>query len=623
MASATCSSTCIPRPELLGRSQSLHKGKSHLKLCIDVTVLEIAACGALRTRQIFPGKNTLRLTSKKDKELGSAWKHCFRIPKKSYLKGCSREMQHTILTKAVAMVEPNCPSQTENSCRYGSNLEMGSDPNSQVFQSLSDAYVEMDEKEKWRRMRISKANKGNVPWNKGRKHSEETLRKIRERTKIAMQDPKVKMKLANLGHAQSKETRSKIGAGVREGWQRRRQKQMVQDSFFFEWQNLIAEASRKGCYGEEELQWDSYELLDEKLKQEWLESIEMRKTMLRPKGSKRAPKSAEQRRKISEAIAAKWADPAYRERVCAALSNYHGTTVGERTRRRKPRSESVKRESSRTRTSKPKEIKDEVKIVKKISNRRRNASPSYKDPMASSKLEMIKNIKVQREAMEIKKREAIERAKLLIVEAEKAAKALEIAALKSPLAQASLLETRKLIAEATKSIQSIECGTMILQDKTDDTSISPGGLLNHFQFNPGISNSNTFSGELVVNGNSVKISSETGDEGSSIGKLNSQNEQRDIDPPKCRIGGAEPSSVVEPEFASHHEQTDNVRKHLDPADLQADIFKLNGSTSYNNQTPDSNEKTTLSMSSGESLLISSTTKTKKWVCGRLVEVEED
>ena len=30
---------------------------------------------------------------------------------------------------------------------------------------------EMDQREKTRRERISKANKGNVPWNKGRKHS--------------------------------------------------------------------------------------------------------------------------------------------------------------------------------------------------------------------------------------------------------------------------------------------------------------------------------------------------------------------------------------------------------------------------------------------------------------------
>lgn len=83
---------------------------------------------------------------------------------------------------------------------------------------------------------------------------------------------------------------------------------MVQEGCFFEWQNLIAESARKGWVGEEELQWDSYKTLDKQLKQQWLESMEKRKNMPRIKGSKRAPKSPEQRRKISEAISAKWAD---------------------------------------------------------------------------------------------------------------------------------------------------------------------------------------------------------------------------------------------------------------------------------------------------------------------------
>lgn len=45
---------------------------------------------------------------------------------------------------------------------------------------------------------------------------------------------------------------------------------------------------------------------------------------------------------------------------------------------------------------------------------------------------------------------------MLIAEAEKAAEALEIAAKKSPLAQASLMESRMLIAEANQLIESIE-----------------------------------------------------------------------------------------------------------------------------------------------------------------------
>ena len=83
----------------------------------------------------------------------------------------------------------------------------------------------------------------------------------------------------------------------------------IQETCFFEWQNLIAGAARRGYVGEEELQWNSYKISTEKLELEWVESVEQRKTMPRPKGSKRAPKSPEQRRKIAEAIAAKWADP--------------------------------------------------------------------------------------------------------------------------------------------------------------------------------------------------------------------------------------------------------------------------------------------------------------------------
>lgn len=93
------------------------------------------------------------------------------------------------------------------------------------------------------------------------------------------------------------------------GWQRRRKRLFLQESCYFEWQNLIAEASRQGYDGEGELQWDSYEILNKQLQEEWVESVERRKSMPRAKGSKRAPKSLEQRRKISAAIYRKWAEP--------------------------------------------------------------------------------------------------------------------------------------------------------------------------------------------------------------------------------------------------------------------------------------------------------------------------
>ena len=46
-----------------------------------------------------------------------------------------------------------------------------------------------------RRERISMANRGNVPWNKGRKHSQETIEKIRQKTMERMKTPEVRAKI--------------------------------------------------------------------------------------------------------------------------------------------------------------------------------------------------------------------------------------------------------------------------------------------------------------------------------------------------------------------------------------------------------------------------------------------
>lgn len=566
----------------------------------------------LSAQTLIHGKVSGKFASGPEKRLASAWKP-FQIPKKvDFNVGHLEVRWGKFLIKAVATLEAKCSVQGEDGQKGYNNLPLGVDsrPPGNPIQSSSEEYSELDERERLRRMRISKANKGNTPWNKGKKHSAETLQRIRERTKLAMQDPKVKMKLVNLGHAQSEETRVKIGVGVRMGWQRRREKRMLQETCYFEWQSLIAEASRRGYAGEEELQWDSYDILDEQLEREWLQSVEERKRMPRPKGSKRAPKSPEQRRKISEAISAKWSDPAYRERVCSALAKYHGIPEGApRKPRRRPSGDTQSTRSPANKTTS--HILDSAGSETKSQNQKtrlkKSNSPMYKDPLANSKLEMIKNIRAQRAAAETKKTEAIERARLLIAEAEKAAKALEVAATRSPLAHASLMETKKLIAEAIQSIESIEAGLISSHENSRDPSFSSAVPVNHVEkeMDAGIEGLNQ-ADQRKVNGTKTLVSSKSDNEDFDFGKFTWQD---------LLNGDMELLSTSSSGYG------------LSPLDLDS----LIGSTKQLDQQPNLNvEREDNPLPNGSKLKprkeaapANSVTTTKKWVRGRLVEVAEE
>lgn len=105
----------------------------------------------------------------------------------------------------------------------------------------------------------------------------------------------------------------------------------------------------------------------------------------------------------------------YRNRVCSGLAKYHGIEPGaERKSRRRPsdgtwmskRSPMKKKDSDTSNSS-----EGEAKIQNQRLRLRRNNAPHYKDPLVSSKLEMIKNIRAKRAVVETKKTEAIERAR--------------------------------------------------------------------------------------------------------------------------------------------------------------------------------------------------------------------
>ncbi|KAK9060545.1 hypothetical protein SSX86_021249 [Deinandra increscens subsp. villosa] len=336
-----------------------------------------------------------------------------------------------------------------------------------------------DEKELLRRKRISKANKGKEAWNKGIKHSPETREKIRERTRIAMRSPQVKMKLLKGIHNQTRETRLRIAAAVQLSWDRRRIARRMIARCHREWLDLIAEASRKGLWGEEELQWDSYEIINQQLGKEFREGIESRKEKRGSGPGVRAPKTPEQRKKISEAIAAKWADPAYRDRVYSGIVKHHGKN---RSETRDPEWGMKKKEPKTVKPVNKRDGFNNLKVKSNLVKSKTSISPvkppqsRFKDPQARYKLEMIKSIRAQRAVSDPKISEAILKANILIGEAERAAEALEAAAAKSPMAEASLIETRKLIAEAMSYINSIEMGNTGSSGAGSDKEEIVGGV---------------------------------------------------------------------------------------------------------------------------------------------------
>ncbi|KAJ8755806.1 hypothetical protein K2173_024351 [Erythroxylum novogranatense] len=600
--------------------------------------------GPLRAQFLIPCKGLSRpFTFGDSKRLLSVWTS-LQLP-----KTVDPHRRSKLWITAVTTLEPKCLVSEEDGSKIYKDIQLDADSDSSVAQveSSNSEWVDLDDRERLRRIRISKANKGNTPWNKGRKHSAETRQKIRERTRLAMQNPKVKMKLVNLGHAQSEETRLKIGVGVRMGWQKRREKQTMQETCYFEWQNLIAEASRNGYSGEEELQWDSYKTLSEKLEQEWLESIERRKSMPRPKGSKRAPKSLEQRRKIAEAIAAKWADPGYRERVCSALSKYHGTPVGTKPKpRRKPRAKQDTRKTmvSNSNNSPGNDPADQPER-KKL---RRSKMPLYKDPLASSKLEMLKNIRAKRTVTETKKSEAIERARfvsiswipqnmnesthcsyynilvlseqsnlmlyhtprrLLIAEAQKAAKALEVAAAKSPVAQASLVETRRLIAEAMQLVESIDPRNVIRNENDHDASLAARVPTIEIESEEGVGKgSSSDAGLWEVNGSKLLVSAE--EEKTNLTKFTFHDvlngDQKEFvakSPNGYGLSQLSLNTLIQESNSAH----------------QTVSLKLNGVHKSGNISLVNGSKAKLLKEGTSARTVPST---KKWIRGRLVEVTE-
>ncbi|KAL2621920.1 hypothetical protein R1flu_002125 [Riccia fluitans] len=373
------------------------------------------------------------------------------------------------------------------------------------------------EREKLRRQRIGLANKGKVPWNKGRQHSPETIERIKQRTYQAMHSPQVKAKLKlNPRHPQSDATRFKIREKLREQWDLKKKTRGYQEACLKEWKQYVAEAARVGALGEQEYEWNSYSKLKRKLRDYSRPPIDSGTN--RPK--QRRARSEEHRLKIAAAIRAKWEDPEYIQKVREGMVKV-GKTLPEKKKKKNPPASPAKRtgvferktsleiavdqsfidavmsdeKSSRTfqiesevldkkaAVSVPvSTVKSHVKssirkvnLLERVTQKsesgrvegpagRKQLPPSsdipprFVDSKAQENLQKLKILQANRAIMEQRRRESAYHARLLMAEAEKAALALEAAATKDEFAMASLSETRRLMAEAARLIQTAESG---------------------------------------------------------------------------------------------------------------------------------------------------------------------
>lgn len=205
--------------------------------------------------------------------------------------------------------------------------------------------------------------------------------------------------------------------------------------------------------------------------------------------------------------------------------------------------------------------------------------------------------------------------RLLISEAEKAAKVLEIAALKSPVAQASLLESKKLIAEATQLIESLEMRQIASdEDGTYPSFLSPqpnNSLLEvdsesetkdrNDQEQPGeINGTHTF----LINGESLHLN------------------MRSSDLPTFNIEGTTDQSVSHKESNTSWGDREDIKLGIVPQPNGTRFHppaESNGAIRLAEDHPLPNgyhgmDEKAASLESGN--------LTKKWVRGRLVEVTE-
>ncbi|KAI7735867.1 hypothetical protein M8C21_017742 [Ambrosia artemisiifolia] len=177
-----------------------------------------------------------------------------------------------------------------NSNREPSNNE--THLNNFVFEKRS----EKDKNEIERRRKIGLANKGRIPWNKGKKHTPETRELISQRTKEALKDPKVRKKMSECPRTLSEQTKAKIRITITQKWKERLKWKRSKERFISKWAESIAKAAKKGGYGQQELEWDSYDKIEKEIDLQRIQraaDIAKAKEMAQIRAERRAKAKAE------------------------------------------------------------------------------------------------------------------------------------------------------------------------------------------------------------------------------------------------------------------------------------------------------------------------------------------
>ncbi|KAK6154290.1 hypothetical protein DH2020_008538 [Rehmannia glutinosa] len=191
------------------------------------------------------------------------------------------------------------------SCK-GVKSDLSEEPNLTEKIQVDSQYQESvdmeDDKEIQRRIKIGHRNKGKVPWNKGRKHSEETRERIRRRTKEALKDPKVRKKMSEAPRVLSDQTKVKIRASLTSLWEKRLKWKRSREKFLQSWAESIAKAAKLGGSDQQELDWDSYDKLKREIAlQQIHQTAEKRaKEMARIRAQRAAEAKAEKMARLAE-----------------------------------------------------------------------------------------------------------------------------------------------------------------------------------------------------------------------------------------------------------------------------------------------------------------------------------